>query len=217
MEKVIKGRKYQLREGTLDEYIAKENCYSNCEYKSTDIWLDLGGNIGMFPVTFADRVNLVVSFEPEVENCKLFVENIRLNGIKNCQLIQKAVVHDSSEQISFFINTKKNKGAHSTLVKRGRDEVIVPAVNINEVLEAIDPNKIKMDIEGGEYEIIKAVKDWSNIEELIFEYHISILRDSDGKKLQEIYEILGKHFTKIDGKKPSELGKNWIIIIHCKK
>lgn len=215
--KEIKGKKFILREETLDEYVVKENCYNHCSFDKNDVWFDIGGNIGIFPILYGSKVKQVISFEPDQENCDLFKQNIEQNNVDNSVLIQKAVIDSYDKQVSFFLNIKKNKGAHSLFVKKGRDEVIVDSININQVLDEFHPNKIKMDIEGGEYSLIKAIKDWSNIEEFIFEYHISILRDSDGEKLEELYDILGNHFSTIEGKSSDKLGKNWITLVHCKK
>lgn len=216
-QKLIKGKEFLLREETYDEYVVNESCYNKCSFTEDDVWFDVGGNIGIFPVFYGEKVKKIISFEPDKDNCNLFKNHLKMNGVENCELVEKAVVADDSKEVSFFLNLKKNKGAHSMFVKRGMEEVRVPATNINDMLEKYSPNKIKMDIEGGEYDLIKAIKNWDNIQEFIFEYHIIILKDHSGKKLKEIYDILGKHFSHIEGKDFDKLGKNWVIIVHCKK
>lgn len=215
--RIIKGKKFIVRENTLDEYVIKENCYDSCSFKKDDVWLDIGGNIGIFPIFYGHKVKQIISFEPEQQNCYIFKKHILLNNVQNSLLIEKAVISSDDTEVSFFLNTKKNKGAHSMFVKKGREEVVVPATNINKVIELYKPNKIKLDIEGGEYDLIKGIENWDNIQEFIFEFHINILKDHEGIKLKELYDILKFNGFFIKGKKPTELGKNWIIIVHCKK
>lgn len=217
MKKTIKGKIFELREDSLDEYVVRESCYNKCNFNKEDVWLDIGGNIGAFAVNYSDKVCAIISYEPDKENIELFKKNIEFNKVNNSILVEKAVIDNFDTEVEFFLNVKKNKGAHSMFVKRGRQKVVVPSININEVLKEVQPNKIKMDVEGGEYQLIKAIEDWGNIEEFIFEYHISILRDSNGLKLKELYGILNNNFSYVNGKGHDNLGKNWITIIHCKK
>jgi FkbM family methyltransferase len=212
--KLIRNRNFVLRENTLDEYVAKENSYHNVSFSQEDIWLDVGGNIGVFPVNCFEKVSHIHTFEPDEANLDMLNKNLKLNNIQNCSVYNTAVVWDDRETTDFYINVKKNKGAHSMLVQHGREHITVPCTNINTVLSMLTPNKIKMDVEGVEYELIKAIKNWGGIEEFIFEYHIAILRDHAGTKLRELYDILSKYFT-ITGRSPDSLKKNWVTIVHC--
>lgn len=217
IEKTIKDRKFFLREGTLDEYVAKESCYDKCNFDPKDVWFDLGGNIGVFPIYHAHKVSQIHSYEPDKENIEMFKRNIRANEIVNTTLHKQAVVWDNRKITYFFLNEKKNKGAHSMITQRGRHKTTVPCVNINSEIRKHNPNKLKIDIEGAEYELIKAINNWENIVEVIFEYHITALKDSEGVKLNELYEIMRKQGFQIFGKDPNYLGKNWITIVHAKR
>lgn len=215
--KTIKNKRYLLREGTLDEYVAREHYYEEANYTPDDVWLDIGANIGTFPVKFADRVRMIHCYEPDEDNMAMLVSNLNLNSINNCFPHTKAVVWDDRVHTEFYLNTKMNKGAHSMFVKRGRKSVVVPCVNINTVIERINPDKIKMDIEGGEYDLIKAIRRWDNIKELVFEYHISVLRDSEGVRLAELYKLLtGRGFI-VAGRATGSLKKLRYTVVHCIK
>jgi FkbM family methyltransferase len=216
-QKEIHGKQFILRTDTWDENVAKETCYKNINCTKDDIWLDIGGNIGIFPVYYGDRAKLIYSFEPDVQNLELMNKNLKLNHITNCIVYPEAVVWDDREETEFYLNTKKNKGAHSLFVTRGRNMIAVPCVNINQVLEDTKANKIKMDVEGAEYELIKAIENWDNITELIFEYHIAILKDSDGLKLGQLYKLLTRAGFNVTGRPKSTLGKLWFTVIHCVK
>jgi hypothetical protein len=44
-------------------------------------------------------------------------------------------------------------------------------IGINSILQEYKPNKIKIDAEGAEWDIIMAVQDWYNAEKLVLECH----------------------------------------------
>lgn len=189
--KEIKNKKFFIRENSLDEFVIRENCYSICNFNKNDIWLDIGGNIGIFPIFYCEKVKEVISFEPDKDNICSFIKNIELNNIKNYKLVEKAVIGNDDKIVEFFINTKKNKGSHSIFnIKGSRDKVLADAININEVLKLYNPNCIKLDIEGAEYEVILAINDFSNINQIVFEYHTRILKDSTGYKFDILQNYL---------------------------
>lgn len=216
IEKNIKGKNVLLREGTLDDYIAKE-CLSSGTYSSrisldkSDIWLDAGGNIGMFSLLVFDKVSQVISFEPDNENFNLMLENFNRNNVNNVVAFEAALVGDDKESLSFYINVKKNKGTHTVLKKRGRQEVIVSAKNIDRVIDEFGVNKIKMDIEGAEYDILKQMKNLPKIKEIVLEYHFSILNDKDKSKYKEVLSILKSNFKNVEY--PEDTRQNWTVML----
>lgn len=208
---------FNVREDTLDEYVINENLKSNSYLKkinleSKDIWLDLGANIGAFAISIAKRVKNVYCFEPERENFEIMKVNIKENKIDNVEIFMKVVVDDYKDTTDFYLNKKKNKGAHSILIKRGREKINVPCCNINSLITNYNINKIKMDIEGYEYFIIKNIDCWELIDEIILEFHLNVLKK---EKYKEIVEILKTKFDVVDYKE--DIKKNWTTIIYCKK
>ncbi len=216
------GFKINVREGTQDEYIINEQFrggiggdYKHMSLSPEDRVLDLGGNIGIYALANSKRVKSVVSFEPDKSNIEIYKKNMLDNNIKNCKVLPYAVVGNDDKERKFYISTKKNLGAHSFLVKRGRTEVIVPCMNINDILKIGNFNKIKMDIEGAEYEVLKGIESFSGIESLVIEYHFNIL----GKeKYFEIIELLKHYYNKIvynNSGKLEDPKDNWVAIICC--
>lgn len=172
------GLKFHVRPDTLDEYVVKENAYSRkITLTPSDVWLDIGAHIGTFSVRFAGRVDRIIAYEPDPTNFHLLGRNLFLNKITNVYISPAALVGNNDLRRKFYLNTKMNTGSHSFLVKRGRKEITVNCVNINDAIERHAPNKIKMDCEGSEYELIHAIKDWSGIEEIIFEFDFAKLKD----------------------------------------
>ena len=215
----VKDVKAKVREDTSDEFVVNEvirgNEYRKLKLQPSDVVLDFGLNIGMFTIqTFKRGVKEVHSFEPDLENFNLATDNCKLNNLDtSVQLNNAAVVGNHDATRNFSINTKKNKGAHSLVAKRGRDTITVNAENINDIMKRVNPTVIKMDIEGGEYEVIPAIKDWSNVRELIMEYHHAHLLDSDLRKFHEIVSLLQGHFSTVEYRK--EPKGAWVSIIYC--
>jgi FkbM family methyltransferase len=218
----VKGVNALVREDTSDEFVVNEvikgNEYRKLKLRTDDIVLDFGLNIGMFTIQSSKRgVAEIHSFEPDKDNFYLATKNCELNDIvlgEQVFLYNDAVVGNDDAERNFSINVKRNKGAHSLVEKRGRDTVTVTAKNINTIIEEINPTVIKMDIEGGEYEVLPAIKDWSNIREFIMEFHHAHLNDIKTKeKYGEMITLLKSKFKNVVYRK--ETKKAWVSIVYC--
>jgi len=209
-----RGTEINAREDTLDEYILTENGYDKCDFNENDTWLDAGGNIGVFVCKYAKKVFSVISFEPDKTNYELMIQNCKLNNITNHVLVNKALVDNDDKTRLFYLNMKKNKGSHSLYVTHGREEITVQCQNINEVIRRFDVNKLKIDTEGSEYELIKCI-DFTKIDEIIYEHHFNILKDKDKSKYYELINILKDN--KFEVNYNDNLNKPWTTIVHAKK
>jgi FkbM family methyltransferase len=183
-----------------------------------DTWLDIGGHLGFFAIRMAKqfpRIEKVISYEALPHNVSFALENIKLNGVENrCEVVQKAISPTDEEKIDFFIST--DSGKHSILKIRGRENISVPAININDAIRESGATAIKMDVEGAEYELIKAVTDWSQIRVIVVEWHFNALRalrkgkDHRTQLFGEIMQILGENFDEIRKLPNVAEGKNYI-------
>lgn len=215
-----KGVKALIREETLDDYVVNEvisrNAYKKLNINEEDTILDIGANIGMFSVLAAKKGAKVYSFEPEHENCEIAQKNININNVSNKIILhEKAVVGNDDLVRPFSINPHKNKGLHSLVIKRGRYSVDVKCENINDILKRVNPTIIKMDIEGGEYEVLLAINDFRNVKELIFEFHHKHLLDVwTHTKYFKLLSHLEKHFKVIDGKRNPK-SSMWDNLVYC--
>jgi len=216
-----KGSQFVIRNGTIDDYVVREvlgGAYKKLKINNDDVVFDIGLNIGVFTVYALNKgAKKIYSFEPEIENFKLAATNIKLNNFdqKRYELMNVAVIGNEDKQRSFSVNIKKNKGGHSLVHKRGRDTVNVDCVNINAIISAYKPTVIKMDIEGGEYECLKAVKSFDCVREMELEFHHAHLNDTKThQKYNEIISLLKTHFNKVEGREPKG---NWITNIYCEK
>jgi len=211
--------KAKVRLDTSDSFIVKEvfgGEYNKLSISSNDVVVDFGLNIGMFSVFAAKKgAREIHSFEPELENFNLANYNIKLNGVDDIvKTYNVAVVGNNDTKRNFSINVKKNKGAHSLIEKRGRDSITVKCENINNILNMIKPTIIKMDIEGGEYECIPAIKSFDGINQLIMEFHHAHLDDiKTHDKYNEMLNFLRTKFNNVEARKDTKGA--WVNIIYC--
>lgn len=184
-----------------------------------DTWLDIGGHIGLFAIRMArqfPKIKKIVSYEALPHNVTFANENLKINCVDSTvEMVQKAIVPNDLESIEFFISS--DSGKHSILPVKGRDNIIVPAININDAISQCGATAIKMDVEGAEYELIKSVKDWSNIRVVIIEWHFNAMRTITKDKnyrvtlFQEIIQLLKNNgFNHIRNLPNVEYGKNFI-------
>ena len=208
MNNVFFSKKYQayVRENTLDEYIFGEisSAYKDLEIKKGDVVLDLGANIGAFAKQAAEKDAIVHCYEPEPSNFTL----LQLNS-PNTYNHKKAVVGKQNGKIKLFINSKRNKGIHMIRPVNGRESIEVETVSFGDLINEIKPNKIKIDVEGAEYDFLPY--EFPNfVERLVMEIHFQY--DPSWRKLgREVHENMIKQgFSSL--KEFKDTGKNWHII-----
>jgi FkbM family methyltransferase len=221
-EIAFKNIKALVREGTSDEFVVSEvfsGEYNKLHITSDDTVVDFGLNIGMFTLfALSKGAKKIYSYEAEKSNYELATQNLALNEIapERYNLFNKAVVGNDDAERIFWINEKKNKGAHSLIHKRGRSTMVVEAININTVFESCKPTVVKMDIEGGEYECLKAVKSFDGIRELILEFHHTHLNDTKThEKYNEILALLRSQFANVQAR--ADTKEAWVNIIYCSR
>lgn len=177
-----------------------------------DVWIDAGSHTGLFAtrvLTQFPRVKKVIGYEPFSANAEFAIENTKINNVADrYELIQKALVPNNDESIELYL--AKDSGKHSNMKIRNREIITVPAENINVALSK--GNCLKMDVEGMEYDLIKAVTDWSNIRLAIIEYHFHyrLLSQNRQEKFEEMMQIMENNFDRIYVHKESATNKQFI-------
>lgn len=216
----LNGTRFRIRKETMDLYVVKEQrIYLNkINIDPEDVWLDAGAHIGTFSLSVYKKIKEIYAYEPDQDNFSVLNYNMLINKIENMQIYNSAIVENNDSKREFFINKKKNTGGHSFYIKRGREKVICKCKNINSILEEHNINKIKMDIEGAEYEVLKAIKpkNYNNLKEIILEFHFNILKDHpEHSKYFEIVDLFKNSFDVVDHN--PEIKKHWHTIIHAYK
>jgi FkbM family methyltransferase len=132
--------------------------------------LDIGGNIGAFSNFAIERgAKEVWAFEPEEENFELLSMNV--GG--RAKVFRGALISGKDSEIKFYKTTSgKNPGNYSMIPFKGREIVKVPAINFSSVLNELQPEVIKMDCEGAEYDLLKTVLP-DSVQEISLEIHLN--------------------------------------------
>ena len=136
---------------------------SECKLKSDDIVVDFGSNIGLFTRYAAEKCDKVISIEgsPEIFSC--LVENV--SDLKNVDFLNANIISES------------NKQSESWTSKKTPINVTLKDIFYLYDLDHID--FLKVDIEGGEYNIFKDVNPTyiKKIRNLAIETHDKNLND----------------------------------------
>tara|TARA_R110000824_G_C15183118_1_gene673978 strand:+ start:35 stop:709 length:675 start_codon:yes stop_codon:yes gene_type:complete len=203
------------RPDTLDEYVFKEikPSYNCLELGEGDIVLDIGANIGAFSKYAMEKGAYVYAYEPEPENYELLVVNTHPDSLSTrggwIKRMQSAVVGTDETEIELYINSKKNKGLHMTRPVRGREGVTVRAENFSRIIDEIEPNKVKIDVEGGEYGFMP-IEFPDCVEKLVMELHFQYNKEWRGMAVGMHKNMLGQGFSVI--KEPKLTGGNWTTV-----
>ena len=163
----------KTRKGTYDSAIITEakRVYSWLTVKDKYV-LDVGANFGAFTrMALNGGAKEVVAYEPEAENFSFLQTNCT---DERAVLVQAALISGEENKIDFYLTTSgKNPGNYSTTEFRGRDKITVPAVNFAKALEVFEPDAIKMDCEGSEYDLLLNCPLPDCVQEIALEIHLN--------------------------------------------
>lgn len=197
------GYAFHVRENTTDEQAILECCKKQVyrkkgklEIEPTDIWLDLGANVGGFAVHAAKQGATVYAVEPEPENFSILQNNVELNHLlANVKCLQAACVAGQEKTLDLYVcNGEKNKYRHTLIPVRNREKITVKCVNFDKLIRGV--TAVKMDIEGAEMDIFDATEDWHNVRKLAFEYHFDM--DRSVANFRRRMKKLEKHFPHVE-------------------
>ncbi len=177
-----------------EEIIETQIYEKKFKVKEDDIVLDMGANIGFFAASCSQRnINRCYCFEPMEENFKYLQKNI--NNLIDCEkfeLINKAVSpnpeiyipsgvdQDTPHAIS-VLERLPNSFSPYAVEEKEDDCLVIPAIKLSDFLEENKIEKIdflKMDIEGGEWDIFEDAKEFeallSKTEKFVAEIHVRL-------------------------------------------
>jgi FkbM family methyltransferase len=157
------------------------------------IVIDIGANIGAFSLYAAMLgAKQVIAVEPISASYNTFLKNIHRLGIKNITTYKKLVAEKTNQFIPVSLNS--NAGANSMYNVSSNYEV-VETITFNEIMNQIAGHDIllKLDCEGGEYDVIMnaSAQDLVRINEIMMEIHTDLHPKYKGK--QVIEEVLTKN------------------------
>jgi len=158
-----------------------------------DAIVDVGAHAGFFSLyaaAFNPNVK-IYALEPEPDNFSALSRNIKLNpGFKKIKLINLALSSKTGQEILYLSADSHN---HSFLKDKDSKELSVKTTSLSDFCQNQKIAKIsllKMDIEGGEHEILKNFSelDWALIDNLFLEVH-----ETESDFYQSLEKIIRPH------------------------
>jgi FkbM family methyltransferase len=128
-----------------------------------DVFYDIGANVGIYSILAAKKVGgrgKVVSFEPEKKSLIEFKENIKINGIKNILVVDRALGEENSTGKLHISGTTGNFSLVNIYDKESKVETV-------EIIKGDDfvnkhsipvPKAVKVDVEGYEYSVLAGLR-----------------------------------------------------------
>jgi FkbM family methyltransferase len=121
--------------------------------------MDIGAHIGYYSLLFAKQVGpagRVFAFEPLAENFALLQKNVKLNNLKNVQLLSQAVFSRRTRITINVPDEQLHPGSGSLYNARGVRQYDVDAISVDDFCEesGIRPHILKMDVEGAENDVL---------------------------------------------------------------
>ena len=126
--------------------------------KPTDIFWDVGANVGAIALIAAKLCKSIYAFEPDPTNRALLEEHVSVNALHNISVMPLALANaDGVSQLSLGFAT--NSGTHSlvkTTIGNGSIQVITHrADTLIETNTIAPPTVMKIDVEGAEWLVLQ--------------------------------------------------------------
>jgi FkbM family methyltransferase len=176
------------------------DCYriKDIPFAPGDVVFDVGAHVGTFSLLLAKKYPFlqIVAFEPFPDNYRHFLENIRLNGVSNIVVYNKAVSGDG-RRLSMKLPKDNTGGASIEPVRPGESDVVqaeVESVTLEEMLRrhVPDPGRcklLKMDCEGAEFEVLPSTPSLNRVDYLSAEFHMSDRLKTQGHSIDELVQL----------------------------
>ncbi|MEZ8222135.1 methyltransferase, FkbM family [Candidatus Fervidibacteria bacterium JGI MDM2 JNZ-1-D12] len=128
-----------------------------------DVLYDIGAHIGFFSLIAARLVGkegAVFAFEPDPENVARIEEHIQRNELNQVQVVPLAVWSASEQRLYFQraseFSSRSTGAIVQTPTSTGIDVIEVQTITLDEFVQNHrPPNLVKVDVEGGESEVLK--------------------------------------------------------------
>lgn len=173
--------------------------------------LDVGAHAGFFTL-YARTLNStvpIIALEPEPQNFKALEKNLEINTVSNVTIIKGALAKESAKR-----ELALSEDNHNHKLKTSIKETKIITVNGFDFnyFKKLAPQGIglvKMDIEGGEYEIFENLNsaDFAQIGAIIMEYHD--LSNHNHKEVEQILRENGFGVQTFPSKFDKTMGFFW--------
>ncbi|MEM1374222.1 MAG: FkbM family methyltransferase [Pseudomonadota bacterium] len=215
----VKGRSFSVLENTNDNFWARVN-NGSWEPETFDIFdrfvdkdtlvIDFGAWIGPTVLYGAQKAGLTLAFEPDQAAFALLEQNLTLNAdadwAERIRIFDDGI-HPSGAPITIGSPGRQGASTTGSLFAEGKTSWTIETHRLQDVIAAYRGSHskifIKMDIEGGEYELLPEITDVLNDPSCAFfiSFHHDILRTSLAARsetpeadyeatLREVYDCL---------------------------
>lgn len=160
----ISNAKMNLNLGDfIDYWIFMEGSYEEKWIKQVEkliigkVFIDIGANIGIYSLSLFKKAEYTYAFEPDRNNYKKLVRNIKINHINTIKTIKKAVF-DKNGSTATLYKSEMDKGWSSLMVHYTDGSELVKLVTLDYFLiknKIKNIGLIKIDVEGAELKILK--------------------------------------------------------------
>lgn len=150
----------------------------------SDVFWDVGANIGSVTIVAARQCRRVVAFEPDPRSLESLMQNIRVNNLANVEVVNVALGSQSGTA-TLHQSSSLNTGMTSLLPGRGQAAGIaeVAVTRADDLIRArpdLSPTVMKIDVEGAEHLVLsgaQALLRQGGLRAIVFEDR----RDADNK------------------------------------
>lgn len=126
--------------------------------RPSDVFWDVGANVGAFTLLVAPLCKQVFAFEPEPATRMHLLEHVTANRLRNVTVLALALA-DSDGVRRLFLGPEGNTGMHSLVAdSAATNSVEVDVFRADALLEegrVAVPNVMKVDVEGAELSVFK--------------------------------------------------------------
>jgi FkbM family methyltransferase len=160
-------------------------------FAKKDIFLDVGSNVGMFAVYAASKNILTYAVEPHPSNLDYLYWNIYLNNLNNKILVFPLALSNNEKIEKFYCRDLTPGVAENQILpikNISKINFLFSTITFDKVIELYKlktPNKIKIDVDGIEFQVLMGMTKTLN---LVDEIYIEML--SKKKKNKSYYKIV---------------------------
>jgi FkbM family methyltransferase len=193
------GLRITLRRDYMDAAILAEIFFDNCYVRDlslppSPVVVDIGGFIGDFSLYAAARLQAsrVVVCEPSPRNWALLVKNVRDNRCEDRVTMVNKAITDGRVVMLDVDTSDRGQARVSAYGASHCEKKPVECISLAALLEDLKIHEVdllKIDCEGGEYEILLGTPSsvLAGVRNIVFEYHEI---DGFGEKLTAVKERL---------------------------
>lgn len=166
--------------------------------KENDVVIDIGANVGKVSLLLSRKAKQVFAFEPEETNYNTILRNIKLNNIKNIQVIKKAVT-DSTKKT--YLEISNASTCHQISTKPTTNTKEIESISLDDYFGNQKIDFIKIDAEGSEPEILRGMANMIKQNPqliIVIEYNRIILRQKKTDPIQYVLNLKDMGFTIYD-------------------